>query len=354
MLQRGLAAAKRAGIGARFASIDAKAVTIERYGSPAAVLKFGSVKVDDTLQSGEVLLKMLAAPITVTDLSMVKGFNTSSSTPKVGGNEGLAVVEKVGSGVSGLKTNDIVVPAVPELGTWCTHTVVSEKDVVKVSDSVPASVERAAASIAAPGVALRLLDDFAALSEGDVIIQNNAGSTVAQAVVQLAAKRGIKTVNIMRERADQDDYIAHLQGLGATVVVDSEFAKTPEFAALMKDLPAPKLALNGSGGDAARVCAKSLADNGVMVTYGASSGKPLTLPADVFIGKDITLKGFNLARWMAAAGPEERDAFIRRVYTLTADDDLSQLLATEPFNDFSHALKRATEAGERKVVLNMQ
>ena len=33
-----------------------------------------------------------------------------------------------------------------------------------------------------------------------MIIQNNAGSTVGQAVMQLAAARGIKTINIMRLR----------------------------------------------------------------------------------------------------------------------------------------------------------
>ncbi len=60
-----------------------------------------------------------------------------------------------------------------------------------------------------------------------MIIQNNAGSTVGQAVIVYAASKGIKTVNILRRRDDWDDYVNHLQGLGATLVVTEEFAATP-------------------------------------------------------------------------------------------------------------------------------
>ena len=62
---------------------------------------------------------------------------------------------------------------------------------------------------------------------GDVIIQNNAGSTVAQAVIIHAASKGIKTVNILRRRDNWDEYVNHLQGLGATLVVAEDFANTP-------------------------------------------------------------------------------------------------------------------------------
>lgn len=47
----------------------------------------------------------------------MKGFNSAAKLPHVAGNEGIAVVEKVGPGVTGLKANDVVVPAIPDFGT---------------------------------------------------------------------------------------------------------------------------------------------------------------------------------------------------------------------------------------------
>jgi len=126
---------------------------------------------------------------------------------------------------------------------------------VNAADVAP---EVAAASIVAPGTARRLLSDFADLNEGDVIIQNNAGSTVGQAVVQLAASKGVKTINIMRARNDWDDFVNHMHGLGATIVVTEDFARTSEFTKLVADLPAPKLGLNSVGGKSVRTVASTL------------------------------------------------------------------------------------------------
>lgn len=90
-----------------------------------------------------------------------------------------------------------------------------------------------------------------------------------------------------------------------------------------------------------------------MVTFGASSGKPVQLPLDLFVTKDITLKGFSMQKYLADASGEQKSEFIRSAFALTTDKDFSQLLATEPFADFESALKRAQAAGERKVVLKM-
>lgn len=115
------------------------------------------------------------------------------------GNEGLGKVLSTGSGVADLAKDDFVVPAAAGFGTWRTHAVVDRAAVTRV-DTTGVSDEVASAAIVAPGTAQRLLTDFVDLEEGDVIIQNNAASTVGQAVVQYAAARGIKTINIARSR----------------------------------------------------------------------------------------------------------------------------------------------------------
>lgn len=62
---------------------------------------------------------MVAAPITPVDLAQVSGsgaFPSSGSLPRVGGNEGLGVVEEAGAS-SGLKKGDVVVASGASVGT---------------------------------------------------------------------------------------------------------------------------------------------------------------------------------------------------------------------------------------------
>lgn len=68
----------------------------------------------------------------------------------------------------------------------------------KVPNDIP---EAYAATLSVnPSTAYRLLADFESLSPGDVIIQNGANSMVGLAVIQMAREKGIKTINVIRER----------------------------------------------------------------------------------------------------------------------------------------------------------
>eukprot|EP00286_Rhodomonas_abbreviata_P009816 CAMPEP_0181342252 /NCGR_PEP_ID=MMETSP1101-20121128/30892_1 /TAXON_ID=46948 /ORGANISM="Rhodomonas abbreviata, Strain Caron Lab Isolate" /LENGTH=134 /DNA_ID=CAMNT_0023453679 /DNA_START=185 /DNA_END=585 /DNA_ORIENTATION=+ len=116
--------------------------------------------------------------------------------PAVGGNEGVAVVEKVGAGVKTLQVGDWVVPAIAPFGTWRQEAAAEESALVKVANDIPAPY--AATLSVNPASAYRMLRDFVDLSPGEVIMQNGANSMVGLAVIQMAREMGIKTVNIVR------------------------------------------------------------------------------------------------------------------------------------------------------------
>lgn len=61
------------------------------------------------------------------------------------------------------------------------------------------SMEMVSAMMNSAGIAYRLLADFSELKAGDFVIQNDASSPVGMAVIQLCKKRGIKTVNIVKD-----------------------------------------------------------------------------------------------------------------------------------------------------------
>ena len=71
---------------------------------------------------------------------------------------------------------------------------------------------------------------------------------VGLSVMQIANQRGIKTINIIRDRPDYASVVEKMKSYGGYIVCTDEYMRTPEFRRLISDLPKPKLALNGLGG----------------------------------------------------------------------------------------------------------
>ena len=76
--------------------------------------------------------------------------------------------------------------------------IVSEENIIPVPQGISAEV--ASVMINTAGIAYRLHNDFTQLKAGDVVLQNNACCPVGLAVIQLCKKRGIKTINIVKDR----------------------------------------------------------------------------------------------------------------------------------------------------------
>ena len=142
-------------------------------------------------------VKILAASINPSDLNMIEGvYGVKAALPAIGGNEGVAVVTKVGSSVTKLSVGDWVIPTLAGFGTWRDRAVIDESVLFKVPKDIP--VEYAASLSVNPCTAYRLLRDFKTLKPGDVIIQNGANSMVGLSIVQMAREMGVKTINIIR------------------------------------------------------------------------------------------------------------------------------------------------------------
>lgn len=360
ILSKGLKTVSRAG--ARFASVDAQAIRFQRFGHPTSVLKVENFKLDTKdVSANDVLVKMVAAPVTPLDLSQVSGsgaFPSSGPLPRVGGNEGLGVVEEAGAS-SGLKKGDVVVASAPSIGTWSSHVIAPGNSftAVKGVDLKPNAVEPIAASVLPVITAKALLENFVQLKKGDTIIINDGASTVSQAVTQLAAANGIKVISLVKSTpAISADWAAtsnHLQAIGATLVVSEDQALRHEFKATISAFPKAKLALNASGGDAATAIAYALAPKGTLVTYSTSPRTPaITAPVELFTNLELNMAGFNAQNYLASLAPEARNAAVATAVESVAKGDVKLLVARESFKDFSAALERTySPSNARKVVL---
>ncbi|KAI9708981.1 MAG: mitochondrial 2-enoyl thioester reductase [Chrysothrix sp. TS-e1954] len=362
---------------------QSKALIFYEHGAPKDVLRLHSYSISPP-HSSLVTLRMLASPINPADVNTIQGTyaslpskTTAMSTKDpaaVPGNEGVA--EVVAAGAAAFVTNagdetsqkevtaggdrrkyqkgDRVLFRKPHSGTFRTHMQLESSAIFPLPispdpDAVPLSNTQAATLSVNPATAWALLkgqstsssvgatlslEDVAAtaVSPGQWIAQNAANSAVGRAVIQLARAWGIKTINIIRARPDEEDKSGsgqeatrslkeELKSLGADEVFTEDEASEKGFSQqVQRDLTGGngiKLAFNAVGGRSALNLAKLLSSTpgARHITYGAMAKQPLTIPAGMLIFSDLKFEGFWVSRW-GQANPALREAAIAEAVRL--------------------------------------
>uniref|UniRef100_A0A674E7A8 Enoyl-[acyl-carrier-protein] reductase, mitochondrial n=1 Tax=Salmo trutta TaxID=8032 RepID=A0A674E7A8_SALTR len=229
------------------------ALLYRNHEEPSQIVQLESMELP-SVGAKSVLVKLLAAPVNPSHINMIQGtYAIPPDLPAVGGNEGVAQV----------------IPRDAGLGTWRTAAVLAEDDVISLPRLTPAL------TLYNMCIALLFVCEFI---PGDTVIQNAANSGVDQAVMQIAAARGIQTINVVRDRPDLTQLIDRLKAMGASHVIKEETLRWDEMKELFKTRPRPKLALNGVGGKSATELLHHLQVGGSMVRYGGMAKQPVTVP----------------------------------------------------------------------------
>nr|XP_012218506.1 PREDICTED: probable trans-2-enoyl-CoA reductase, mitochondrial [Linepithema humile]XP_012218507.1 PREDICTED: probable trans-2-enoyl-CoA reductase, mitochondrial [Linepithema humile] len=333
-----------------------KSLLYKEYGDPAEVLHVTTQTVEQPADD-QVSVRWLLSPVNPADINTIQGkYPSKPSLPAVPGNEGVGEIVAVGSNVQNLHVGDRVVPNGPNFGIWRTQANYDSKDVMKISSDI--SLVEASMMNVNPCTAYRMLRDFVSLKPGDTVIQNGANSAVGQLVIQLCKEWNYKSVNVVRDRPNIQELKDQLACLGADeVLIEKEVPNTQLFKS--KKLLAPKLALNCIGGQSAVEVTRHLAHGGILVTYGAMSREPLTVPTAALIFKDISFKGFWMTAWTNAnkESQERIDMF----------EDLANLFKNKklqspphklvPFSEYKEAISKALSFDGRtgvKYILDLR
>ena len=118
-----------------------RAIVYTANGSPPSVLSALSFPSLPSPPSNTLNIKYLLAPINPADINVIEGVYPSMPSPTklnggqevfVAGNEGLAAVTEVGSGVKGFEKGEWVVVVKQQCGTWRSGANVGVQDVIKV------------------------------------------------------------------------------------------------------------------------------------------------------------------------------------------------------------------------------
>ena len=79
-----------------------------------------------------------------------------------------------------------------------------------------------------------------------------------------------------------------------------------------------KLGLNCVGGPQSLAMVKTLSPGGHLVTYGAMSKQPLSLPTGLLIFKDLKFSGFWVSRW-SDAHAQEKERTVEEILNMTRE-----------------------------------
>lgn len=346
---------------------QAKALVFSRFGEPADVLSLHTHSISPQLPDGAALVRALAAPVNPADVNTIQGTYGARpdfvaqqrllGTPEpaaVPGNEGCFEVVAVGrpkvGGSAGegeeerLRPGDWVIPATTGFGTFRTHALVEDagRALWKVASGgegeagkengkragglTPAQVATVAVN---PCSAYRMLRDYVDLVDlsmrrfregrGDAggawFLQNGANSGVGRAAIQLGRLWGLRSINVVRERATPEateSLREELHALGATVVVTEAEFLDRSFGARLKEewtrggREPLMLGLNCVGGKSAAAMVKALSPRGCMVTYGGMSRQSFPFPTGPQIFKRLRFEGFWLSEWGRENPAEKR------------------------------------------------
>jgi trans-2-enoyl-CoA reductase len=297
------------------------------------------------LVEGQVLLEMLAAPINPSDVLTLTGqYGILPPLPAIGGSEGVAKVVEHGPGVTGPELGQTVLLPLG-IGTWATHMVAEAKSLVPLPNGVdPIQLSMITVN---PPTAHLMLSEFVDLQKGDWVIQNAANSGVGSYLIALAKQRGLKTVNVVR----RESLVEPILAAGADVVlVDGvvDGLSLAERVSAATGGEAIQLGIDAVGGAATTRLGEALGEGATLVNYGAMSGEPCTLAPTIIIFKDITVRGFWLAKWYRTAAPERQKEVFGTIISLIAAGKLSAPIhATYNVKDIKEAV--AVAAGSQRM-----
>lgn len=348
--------------------LTAQAVVFTEHGEPKDVLSTQTYTIDENnLAATEVVVRTLGAPVNPSDINQIQGVYPSqpekttalgTTAPlAVAGNEGLFEVLHVGKDVTGFAPGDWAVPTSVNMGTWRTHALWDQEQIMKVPNpaqsqergKTPLTIAQGATLSVNPLTAYLMLTNYVKLRPGkDWFIQNGGNSAVGKFASQMAKLLGFNSLSVIRDRPNLEEVATELrEKYGATKVITEEQNSLREFSAevklwLKETGGEIRLAMNCVGGKSSTAVARKLSPNGIMLTYGGMSYQPVILPTSLHIFKNITSAGFWVTQ-LLKGNPELKRETMDRVIAWYEAGELvdSPSIEKKYEGDLAETFKRA-------------
>lgn len=249
-------------------------------------------------KKGEVLVKMLAAPINPSDLAKIREITAEEAAGFIPGTEGCGTVMAAGQGVLPrffLGKRVACFARYKTSGTWAEYMVTRAGSCFPVSRKV--SAEQAAMTFVNPMTALALLD-FACKNKHHAIIITAAAGALGKMIASLAEKRHIKVLNIVRN----DEGVKKLEKQKSIYILNSAEADFPLKFKEWCEKKNATLMLDAVGGELVNPLLGLLPAGSAIILYGNLSRKKIEFLPTQLVRENKKIIGFFLGHWIAEQG----------------------------------------------------
>lgn len=320
-----------------------KAAIFEQTGNPTEVVNYVDVPKSEP-GAGEVRVKVKAANINPSDVMFIRGmYGITPQLPSSAGFEAAGIIDAVGEGVNLPVGVEVIFS---HIGVWKEYVVTKAKGIIPKPK--PMSFEFACQAFVNPFTAYGMLE-VSGLQSGDWLLITAGASAYGKLVIQLAAKKGIKTIATVR-REEQKEM---LMAIGATHVINTETEKMPKSILAVTDGKGVNAVFDAVGGTLGARALASLATGGTMHVFGLLSLENLPLNSGLMIFKNLTIKGFWLTTYLESLSKEQREKAFTEVLGGLASSDLKlDIEATYPLSQVKEALAHYEREGRTgKIIL---
>ena len=297
------------------------------------------------LRPGEVLVKMLIAPINPSDLIPIHGaYAHRIDLPQIAGYEGVGEIVQVTDPRDEAMIGQQVLP-LRAAGTWQTYHTSSKNDLIVV----PHSLDRltAAQMYINPVTAWLICTKELKLNHDDYLLINAGNSSISRIFIQLSRILSFKVIAIVRH----EKYQQELTELGADLVVLWDEETTLHQILTHTNGKGVRAAIDQVGGKSGEILARAIHPYGKFIAIGLLSGHQVdwsfihTLP--------IKVKVYHLRHWADSVSNEEWQQTFQRLFQLVEQKQLNLLNTAPiyPISDYRQALQIA-ERKKEKIFLN--
>ena len=282
-------------------------------------------------RSGELLIKLAAAPINPSDVMFTYGmYGIRKPLPTVPGFEASGVIVAVGAGVDENRVGQRVACfAGSDDGAWAEYLRIPATNAFPVADHI--SDEQASMMLVNPLTARALVD---MVDGSHALVQTAAASALGKMIHRLATEKGIVTINIVR----RDESVAELKALGVEYALNSKSdGFDAEFRELTKTLNV-RICFDAVAGELTGRLLHLMPRGSRMIVYGGLSMQPVSIGVDDLIFRHKQVEGFWLSTWMPTLAPSHLLSIWQEEQAHIADTFKTEVRARYPIDHVAEAL----------------
>ena len=279
----------------------ARIVRLHRIGGPEVLqideVPLGAPRPDD------VRIKVRAIGLNRVEAMYRSGEFGVPALPAKIGYEAAGVIDAVGTNVRDFKVGDRVATlpglSMDEYGTYADTIFYPANMLLRIPDNL--TLHTAAAAWMQYLTAYALIA-IARIKQSSTVLITAASSSVGLAAIQIVNAAGGESIAVTRGR----DKEAALRRHGARHVVVTDREDVVEAVMKLTQGRGADVAFDAVAGDMMTKLAATAAQRGMIIVYGALGGAVVPMPAQLFMLKSLTVRGFAMNDLISVAADRQQ------------------------------------------------